>query len=75
MAAHSVNSPGPRRSGSVHLNFLCRLQAFRMHSAEPRVRKNRTSESAALDSLEGEEASLVEELLRVRTAASSLSTS
>ena len=39
MATRCVNSLGPRRSVSIHLGFLCHLQASRMHAAEPRVWK------------------------------------
>ena len=39
MAACCVNSPGLRHLVSIHLGFLCHLQAVRMHAAEPRVWK------------------------------------
>ncbi len=39
MAAGCVNSPGLRHLVSIHLDFLCHLQAFCMHAAEAGVWK------------------------------------
>lgn len=39
IATRCVNSPGPRHLVSIHLGFLCHLQAVCMHTAEPRVWK------------------------------------
>lgn len=39
MATRCVNSPGLRHLVSIHLGFLCLLEAVCMHAAEPRVWK------------------------------------
>lgn len=74
MATGCVNSPGLRRLVSIHLGFLCHLQAFCMHAAEPRVWKTGLT-SPRLCCLLGEERVLpLAELPCVRTAALSFLT-
>lgn len=76
MATRCVNSPGLRHLVSIHLGFLCHLQAFRMHTAEPRVWKTGWASPWLPCLLRKKRAlPLVAEVPCVRTTASSFQTS